>query len=310
MADGSRFSFSYCSEDSYGVIADSPEFQTINTAGVSIKPAKETQTSNIIRSDRQIADLYYGTESLSGDIKLELRSHELDDFFEYIFCGEWIKDTPEAGVNELRVGQTKRSCTCVGHFSDMAEKPYHIYTGIAFNSLSFTISPEAKIDATLNVIGQKVTLSQELPDNSKVKAPQNGKPLSLFRGYVRESGADLGIVTEISLEITNGLEARHHLMSKHTLQPSMQNSQVTGTVNVYFESPTYLEKFLNEQSSSLEFTITDSADVEYTFVLPRILYTGADLEVSGPGSILLPLPFQAVLDPTTNTNLILRKKGA
>ena len=88
-------------------------------------------------------------------------------------------------------------------------------------------------------------------------------------------------------------------------------SNLTGTVSAYFENATLLTKFIAETESSIEFTLGNGTTKSYTFLIPRIKYSGGDNPASGEGPIVISMPFQALYDSSEATNLkITRIPGA
>jgi hypothetical protein len=78
-------------------------------------------------------------------------------------------------------------------------------------------------------------------------------------------------------------------------------------VTAFFENSTMLEKFINETESSIDFTLPDGAGNELKFILPRVKYNGGQPDVGGEGPITLAMPFQALLDDTYETNLVIER---
>jgi len=70
---------------------------------------------------------------------------------------------------------------------------------------------------------------------------------------------------------------------------------VTGTLTVYFEDASIFNKFLNEQTAVLDFTLTDSVNT-LNFNLPKVKYNGASKTVEGQGPILVTADFEALSD--------------
>jgi hypothetical protein len=95
--------------------------------------------------------------------------------------------------------------------------------------------------------------------------------------------------------------------SKNSIKPSLSRSNLTGQVTAYFENSTLVEKFLNETESSINFTMPDGAGNAQKYIIPRIKYTGGQPDVSGEGPITLTMPFQALLDGTTETNILIER---
>lgn len=88
-----------------------------------------------------------------------------------------------------------------------------------------------------------------------------------------------------------------------TLRPSIGRSNVTGTMDAYFGNAALYQKFINESASSVEFEATDGVGGTYTILLPRVKYTGGTVDTPGEGPIAISMPYQALLDPVTGTNI-------
>jgi hypothetical protein len=112
------------------------------------------------------------------------------------------------------------------------------------------------------------------------------------------------------MTLENGMEPRWVIGSSRTLEPSIGRSNLTGSLVVYFEDSTMVEKFYNETSTSLEFTLVDPDGNSYTFLLPNLSLTGGQPDISGPGSVTLNVPFQALLDATLGSNIKITKTPA
>ena len=225
----------------------------------------------------------------------------------------------EAGVSNEQIvasesisaGQTRSSYTIVRHFSDILpiDKPYYIYRGVEVNSAQLTIAPNAMITGSFDLVG----LSHDVEiDLSGMGAPTFNPPsatgsLDSFTGQLLEGGVLIGIVTEISLTMQNGIEPRQVVFSKSAISPSIGLSNLTGQMTVYFGSSLMVEKFLNETESSLIFDLYDKDNNIQRYTIPRIVYTGGQPDVSGPGPITLSMPFQALLDDGAGTNMTIER---
>lgn len=205
----------------------------------------------------------------------------------------------------LKAGVERRSFTFMRHFSDIqsADKPFHLFKGVELNMLSLSIQPGAIITGTFGVLGREPALATTAPAGATLELPTTSKVYDSFTGSLKENGSTIGIVTEISLSLENGLEPRFVVFSDLTLEPSVGRSNCTGQITVYFENATMLEKFLDETASSLEFTLIDEDGNTLRFTLPNIKYTGGQPDVSNQGSITLAMPFQAIYDAAEATQI-------
>lgn len=298
MSDGSRHSVAVIRETSFGVAPATPALQNIRATSCNLALNKNTSESGEIRSDRQISSFKHGAQSVAGDIGFKFSATSFDDFLEAALGGTWVG-------NVLTVGTQRRSYLIERYFGDIqaADKPWHRFSGCEINALSLTVPTEGDVSGTFSFMGQGTTVNAALITGASYVAATTTEVIDSFTGTVKEGDVTNGIVTEITLSLQNALSTKPVIGSKNTLQHSIGRSNLTGQITVYFESSALYEKFINENASSLEFTLDDAAGNSYTFLIPRIKYTGAALDVSGEGPITLPLPFQALLDPTEGTNL-------
>lgn len=312
MANGSRHSMRYVAETVYGQTPATPAFKMIRHTGTTLGLSKESLQSEELRDDRQISDFRHGAYQVGGDINIELSYGSFDDLLEAVMLGTWEADSPSVGIDRLKAGVTRRSFTVERFFGDIAsiDKPYHRFTGVELNTLSLAINANAMITGSFGVLGQNMSTGTAIIAGATYAAATTTSPLDSFTGTLQEAGTPIAVITEISLSLENALEARFVVGSKQSIRPSIGRSNVTGQVTAYFENSALLDKFINETESSIVFELPDGAGNKYTFTLPRIKYTGGQPDVDGEGPITLAMPFQALLDPTTGTNLVIDREAA
>jgi hypothetical protein len=226
-------------------------------------------------------------------------------------AGDAVDITSHESV--LKAGTTRKSFSMLRHFTDIAAagegKPYHLFKGVEINTLALAVSPAAIVTATFGVLGKEgVAPSNTAPAGSTYVDPTTTAPLDAFTGAMLKDGIAVGNITEISLSLTNGLEPRNVVGSKFTILPAAGQSNLTGSVGVYFDDASFINDFSAETEVSLEFELPDGDGNSYIFEIPRLKFTAGQPDVSGAGSIVLNMPFQALFDPTTGTNIIIRKK--
>lgn len=205
----------------------------------------------------------------------------------------------------LKAGVERRSFSVLRHFTDIesAGKPFHLYTGVILNNLSLSLTPDAMVTGSFGTVGQRLALSTTAPDGTTYTEAPTTRVFDAFTGSLLEGGSPLALITEISLTLENGVAPRFVAFSDETILPQIGQSNLTGSVSLYFEDAAMYEKFINETGSSIVFTLTDLEGNSYKFTLPRISYTGGQPDVSGAGSITLTMPLQAIYDAATDTNV-------
>lgn len=212
----------------------------------------------------------------------------------------------------LKAGTVRRSFTVERFFGDILtiDKPYHRFTGVEFNTLALAISANAMITGTLGVLGQNMTTGTAIVAGATYAAPTTTSPLDSFTGTLNEAGTPIAVITEIQLNVENGLEARFVVGSKASIRPSIGRSNCSGQITAYFENSLLLDKFINETESNIVFELPDGAGNKYIFTLPRIKYNGGQPDVEGEGPITLSMPFQALLNAATSTNIQIERVPA
>ena len=85
---------------------------------------------------------------------------------------------------------------------------------------------------------------------------------------------------------------------------------VNGSITAYFEDSTLIDKFINETSSSLSFTLTDAAGNDYLFELPNVKYNSGNPEVGGAGAVTVSLDFVALYDSGDASQIVITRTAA
>jgi len=212
----------------------------------------------------------------------------------------------------LKAGTTRRSFSVLRQYTDIDPTgegcPFHLFKGIEFNTLALSVNPTAIVTAVFGVLGREgVTPANTAPEGSTFGTALATTPLDAFTGELKSGSSVVGTVTEFSISLENGLEARNVVGSKLTLKPSVGRSNLTGSATVYFEDASFVKKFINEEDSSLSIELPDGAGNSYIVSIPRFKFTGGQPDVSGQGSITLSMPFQAILDQATGSNIVISR---
>ncbi len=305
MSDGSRHALHIGPEATYGAGLNGTTLKTVRHTGCTIGLSKSGLESAELRQDRQITDYRHGAWQIGGDISTELSYGSYDDLLEAVFLGTWAADTLKAGI-------TRRSFLLERLFSDIlpANKPYHRFLGLEMNTLKLQITAEEMITAVFGAVGKETVLDIAALAGVTVDPPTTTPPMDAFTGVLLEGGTSLACITELSIDLNNSLEPRYCVGSNKTNLPSIGRSNVTGQVTAYFEDSTLIDKFINETETSIEMNMPDSPGNNYKLTLPKIKYTGGKPDVSGEGPITLAMPFQAIYDPISQTNIQLDRTAA
>jgi hypothetical protein len=223
-----------------------------------------------------------------------------------------VSYTVTTNTKKLVPGSTRQSFSILRNFGDIqsANKPWYLYTGQEVGKFSLTIAVNTPVKIAFSFTGKdQPPPATTAPTGSTYGSPTTTGVLDSFSGTISESGTALGVATELTLNLENGIEPRFVVASDTTILPSLGRCNLTGQLTAYFEDSTLVEKFINETVCSIVFTLKDKANNLYRFTVPAIKYTGGQPDTQGKGAITLAMPFQAILDTVTGTNLIIEKNS-
>lgn len=305
IATGSRHDMAYIVESTYGTTPSTPAFTPIRHTGTTLGLSKDAIQSEELREDRQIAHFRHGNKSVSGDINFELSYNTFNDLIEAVMCGTWTSDgDPET----LIAGTTARSFTVERHHEDIGK--YLRSTGCCFNSMSLSIAPNSMVTGSFGVIGKDFSIASAAITGASYAAETTTAPFDSFTGAITDGGSTIAIVTALELNIDNGLEAQYVVGDSTSLKPPLAQSNISGSITAYFEDTTLIDKFVNETSSALTFTLTDAAGNDYLFNMPNVKYNSGNPEVGGPGAVTVTLDFIALYNAGITSQLQITRDDA
>lgn len=311
MANGALHEMAYVEEVTYGVTPATPTLTPIRHNTTSLGLSKDTLTSEELRDDRQIAAVRHGTKQIGGDIAHELSFTSFDDLLEAVLGGTWSLQDPNSGTDQLKAGTTRRSFSIQREFGDLdSGNAFHVYTGCEFNTLSLSLSPSAIVTGTFGVIGKGLTTDASAISGSSVSTGLTTDPMTSIEGSVLEGGGAGACITEMTLDISNGMEPRFCVGDDETQRPSIGRSNVSGQITAFFDDAALLDKFIDEESSSIDIFLLDTDGNQIRIYLPNITYTSGQPDVEGEGPIRLAMSFTAVYDETEATNIIIERNEA
>lgn len=206
----------------------------------------------------------------------------------------------------LKQGVTQKSFTIEEGFNDIEQ--YQVMTGAMVNTFSLSATNNAMITGSFSLIAKEADPYTETPLDASPTAAPITDPFDSYTGSLTEN-EDTVVVTSLSLSLSNGLESLFALFSDYAQKVGVGRANLTGSLSAYFEDATLANKFLNETESALEFSFIDLDGNKYTFILPRIKYTGATKNIT-ENNVVVDYPFQALADSDTGTCFIIDKETA
>lgn len=299
---GTGRDLAYIKEATVGTTPATPVFTKMRTTGDSFKLSRDSFESNELRADRARTDVKLGNKQSGGTINIELSYTNFDDFMESVLESEQTF----AGDTTITNGTTMQSYTIEKSWPN--EAVFQRYTGMFPNTFSLNVASNSQITASMEFLGVDYASDTAIITGATYNEPVLGGLFDSYNGVLKEGGVTIGYVSSLTLNISNNLEALFSLFNDAVDEVIDGRCMVDGSLVIYFENSTMFDKFANETESSLEFTLTANGTTDgYTFKLPRIKYTDADMPVSGEGAITVTMPFTALHDSVEGHTISITK---
>lgn len=305
FAQGSRSALRYIAESTFGVTPTTPTFAEIPVKTHSLSLSKERLEGADIQADRMPRVDRHGNRSASGLIEIDLREGDYDEFLESAMFSSF----PTSG--EMKIGTTPKFLSIEDAALDISQ--FRLFNGMAASTASFSIAPNQMVNTTFEMVGKDMTQSGSTASTGGTPTAITGNPpFDSYNGSIFEGGVTtsdlLGIVTSLEFSVSNSLAAIFAVGSDSAPQLEFGRAVVEGTMSVYYEDASLINKFLNETETELQVSVASPGGTDaYTFYFPRIKYNGANVPLANPQSRIIELPFVSLYDSTEASNLVLTR---
>ena len=295
FAQGSRSSLSYIVESTFGT-TPSGNFTNLPFSTHSLNLTKDRVAGNDIQADRMPRVDRHGNRQVAGDVLVDLRDADYDDFLESAMLNTWA-------TNVLKVGTTPKFFSIEDYAADIDQA--RVFTGCSVSSMGVSLAPNQMVTTTFGMVGKDMTIgaTEKTQDAASGAAPFDAYSGDIAIGNVGSSSAS-GIVTGLDFTLTNSFAPTFVLGDDSAPSLEYGRAEIEGTLTAYFEDAALINRFLNETESELEVSVNDpTAANAYTFLFPRIKINSADVGVDGPTSRIINMSFVALYDAIEGTNL-------
>lgn len=208
----------------------------------SVAGTAEEITSDIILPETRIPSTpEVGSESNSGDVQTEWNIDEQDAWFEGVFCGDWEDDEQVEGKSSLQFGDTIHSFSLLKKYSQ-TPVAYQWFKKEYVNQLTMDFATDQFVKLTWNFMGSNNP--QKVPsDPIASKLPVYNSPLTT-KSFLTKSGfiklgdtvsnlAQIRQCPSLNITINNNLERTPALFEEESIENSLGNFDVSGTLDVY-----------------------------------------------------------------------------
>jgi len=173
------------------------------------------------------------------------------------------------------------------------------------STASFSIAPNQMVETTFEMVGKDMTISGS---GKTVGASTINQPFDSYNGAIYEGGVASGdlvsVVTSLEFSITNSFAPTFVVGSDTAPQLEYGRAIIEGTMSVYAEDATFINRFLNETTSELQVSVDDpTGSNSYVWYFPSIKYNGASVPLANEQSRIIELPFVALYDGDASGDL-------
>jgi hypothetical protein len=295
FSQGSRSSLSYVVESTFGT-TPAGSFSNLPFSTHSLNLTKDRVAGNDIQSDRMPRVDRHGNRQVSGDIVVDLRDADYDVFLESAMLNTW-------STNVLKVGTTPKFFSIEDYAADIDQA--RLFAGMSVSTMAISLAPNQMVTTTFGMVGKNMTIGQTQKTQTAASgaAPFDAYSGDLAIGNVASSSA-VAIVTGLDFTLNNSFAPTFVIGDDATPSLEYGRAEVEGTMSVYFESDSLINRFLNETESEISVSVNDPTGTNaYTFLFPRVKINSADVGVDGPTSRVIKMSFVALYDATQATNL-------
>ncbi len=297
LASGSRVDIAYVAETTFGTTPTTPQMILLPKHSSTLDLTKQLMTSKTIASNRIQPDERHGNYVVGGDIVTAFSYHQYDDFLEAGFAGTWTS-------NVLKQGTTSRSFTIEEGFLDIVQ--YRRFTGCRINTIDITVPPGDFATMNFGIVGAGLTTSQTALDATET-AVLGSTEMTHIGGTFTVGGTAIKATT-LSLKLDNQMAPAYALGSSAALDVIWKESMVSGSVTVYYEDLVMYNRFLNETTAALSFTLSDGTN-NYIVAVPKAKFNTGAIALTGSGEMFVTMAYVGLFDSSTGTAAMITRSS-
>lgn len=223
-----------------------------------------------------------------------------------IFFGDFVKNG--SGLVSDHIFVVERS------FNDHSPVSREAYLQMAVNQISMQMQPKSIATGSLNWFGAtaKAVIETNITDLyagtvTRVLAPSysvyntSSHIGRLARGANAVGVGGVNAVLDASLQLNNNLRRNDAVGFFGAASIGVGELSVTGNLNTYFDDLTLYTDLLNGTETSTDMVMRGNDGRALLVHVPRLKFTNGAPQVPGKNqSVVLPLPYQGLLDSTLN----------
>ena len=226
-----------------------------------------------------------------------------------------VKCNQATAITDITCGAIDTAFTVEEGFTDLTVKQYQYILGSYVSSWNMSIQPDAVVtggfDFQAMVYGALSGVELDSGDNTDGTTDITNVN-NIFDSYTGvmyiEGLTETCIVTGLDFTLDNALNRRYSLMDKDACSVGQGRTNVTGTINAFFDSSTLSDLFNDEETFKMSIRLEDLDGNSYVIGFPAVKITSDGKDVS-ENDVTQTLNFQALGTDTTDTTMYVRKQA-
>lgn len=317
---GINFEFSYAMLDDLIEGAFGSDWTTVSFSGTDIAAVasgnKYTSTSTDFTAHNLVVDqwiLVAGFATAANNGWAQVVSFDATNL---VVAGLTLVNesaTPSISIKGdwLRNGTDKKSYSVE---KELGTNLFMHFLGMRVGSAVLNIASNAILTGSVSFVGKESGTGTSTIGTGSPVAPPTWTPMSASSNVtdVYESGSPSSeYFTKIDITIDNGLRSQPAIGTPYNIGVGYGRCNVTGSAEVYFTGFTTYNKFINQTAFALEIPFSDLDGNKYMISMPNCKFSSGEITIgAADADILVPLNFQALMDPTNEYTIQLIRVAA
>ena len=305
IAVGARTKVLMDVETSYGVAPTTPGGVLLPINSFSLKPSRAKNTPGTLTGRYDPAEPFDGNLEVSGGVVVPVDARAFGHWLRAMFGAPATTGTGEpAAAPFTHVWKSNKdmpSLVMQATYGDI----YGQFVGCKVSSLAMQAGGDGELTATVNMLGRD---ADYVDADYNASAPSVAmKRFNNFQGSLLSGGAEIGVVTDCSLNIDFGLDSSiRKLGDKGRVYDLPQGVMaVTGSLTVFITDKALLMKAKNSEELSLDLSFAIDEGNKLTFSVPEVQLSYNGPTVDGPTGIKMDQSFSAYFnDNADNASVV------
>lgn len=294
VADGSLVRLAYIAESAIGTTPTSPTFQILRYVTSDIRPTKQTDVPNEVRSDGNVASIVDVGRSITGTINTLLSYGTYDDLLAALFRKAWA-------TNVLVNGIDPQAFTFEEFFEQGATDTFIRYQGTRINTLDLDMTARQSVKANFGVMG----IRSPDPTNAILSGATYtaATTTEVLNAGLNVSALTISGITnspkiqKMTVKVNSNVYQNDIVGQYEPYSHGLGRFEVTGSISAYFENLDTYQAVLNHTTVGISWTLEDAAGNSYACTIPKAkLMDGGPSKPGNGQAVMVEIPYQGFYD--------------